>query len=305
MIAAEQNPIRASVATRNDSHSGNCKWLPAQILARTTDEVPRNPGRFATFLGVTAGWGSELTELMPLALVVALSPLSIIPAVLVLHTPRPKPTGLAFLVGWVVGLAALTAIFVEVSSLLGGLDKKPPWALWLRIVVGIALIVFGVFRWLTRKRSAHSPAWMRTITTVTPGRAAVIAAVLVVANPKVLFICAAAGLAIGSAGLGITGAWISVAFYVLVGASSVAIPVLATPWPVSGSTVRWPGSRTGWSDTTPRWWRSSWSSSDCCCCTRAFTACRSPVTRARPCDHLDPQGVRAAEATEAIVRQFR
>ena len=48
-------------------------------------------------------------------------PLSIIPAVLVLHTPRPKPTGLAFLVGWVVGLAALTAIFVEVSSLLGGL----------------------------------------------------------------------------------------------------------------------------------------------------------------------------------------
>ena len=253
----------------------------------------------------TAGWASELTELIPLALVVALSPLSIIPAVLVLHTPRPKPTGLAFLVGWVVGLAALTAIFVEVSSLLGGLDKKPPWALWLRNVVGIALIVFGVFRWLTRKRSAHSPAWMRTITTVTPGRAAVIAAVLVVANPKVLFICAAAGLAIGSAGLGITGAWISVAFYVLVGASSVAIPVLATPWPVSGSTVRWPGSRTGWSDTTPRWWRSSWSSSDCCCCTRAFTACRSPVTRARPCDHLDTQGVRAAEATEAIVRQFR
>ena len=69
---------------------------------------------------MTAGWASELTELIPLALVVALSPLSIIPAVLVLHTPRPKPTGLAFLVGWVVGLAVLTAIFVEVSSLLGG-----------------------------------------------------------------------------------------------------------------------------------------------------------------------------------------
>ena len=50
---------------------------------------------------------------------------------------------------------------------------------------------------------------------------------LVVVNPKVLFICAAAGLAIGSAGLGTAGAWISVAFYVLVAASSVAIPVLA------------------------------------------------------------------------------
>jgi threonine/homoserine/homoserine lactone efflux protein len=171
--------------------------------------------------------GSELSELIPLALVVALSPLSIIPAVLVLHTPRPKPTSLAFLAGWIFGLTALTAIFVEVSSLLGELDKAPPWASWLRIVVGIALFVFGVFRWLTRKRSAHSPAWMNKITGATPGRAAVIAAALVVVNPKVLFICAAAGLAIGSAGLGTAGAWISVVFYVLVAASSAAIPVLA------------------------------------------------------------------------------
>jgi len=171
--------------------------------------------------------GSELTELIPLALVVAFSPLSIIPAVLVLHTPRPKPTSLAFLAGWIFGLAALTAIFVEVSSLLGGLNKAPTWASWLRVVIGIALVVFGVFRWLTRKRSAHSPGWMKKITSATPGRAAVIAATLVVANPKVLFICAAAGLAIGTAGLGASGAWISVAFYVLIAASSVAIPVLA------------------------------------------------------------------------------
>mgnify|MGYP002651848295 FL=1 len=176
---------------------------------------------------MSAGLASELTELIPLALVVAISPLSIIPAVLVLHTPRPKPTSLAYLGGWIFGLTALTAIFIQVSGLLGGLDETPAWASWLRIVIGIALIVFGVFRWLTRKRSAHSPAWMDKITSATPGRAAVIAAALVVVNPKVLFICAAAGLAIGSAGLGTAGAWISEAFYVLVAASSVAIPVLA------------------------------------------------------------------------------
>ena len=190
---------------------------------------------------MTASLGSELTELIPLALVVAISPLSIIPAVLVLHTPRPKPTSLAYLAGWVIGLAALTAIFVEVSSLLGGLDKAPSWANWLRIVIGVALIVFGVFRWLTRKRSAHSPAWMKKITGATPGRAALIAAALVVVNPKVLFICAAAGLAIGSAGLGTAGAWISVVFYVLVAASSAAIPVLA--YAVAGERLDGPLTR--------------------------------------------------------------
>jgi hypothetical protein len=174
-----------------------------------------------------------LTELIPLALVVALSPLSIIPAVLVLHTPRPRPTGLSFLAGWLIGLAALTVIFVEVSNLLGGLGDKPPgWASWLRIVVGAALIVFGIYRWLTRKRAAHTPAWMQSLGKLTPARAGLAAAGLTVANPKVLFMCAAAGLAIGTAGLGSTHVWIAVVWYVAVAGSTVAIPILA--YAVSG-----------------------------------------------------------------------
>jgi threonine/homoserine/homoserine lactone efflux protein len=127
----------------------------------------------------------------------------------------------------------LTAIFVEVSSLLGGLGNKPPgWASWLRIVVGAALIVFGLYRWFTRKRSADTPGWMRNLTTVTPIRAAGTAAVLTVLNPKVLFICAAAGLAIGTAGLGTTHAWVAVVWFVAVAGSTVAIPILA--YTVSG-----------------------------------------------------------------------
>jgi len=184
-----------------------------------------------------------LTELIPLALVVALSPLSIIPAVLVLHTPRPRPTGLAFLAGWFVGLAALTAIFLEVSSLAGGLRDHPPgWASWLRIVVGAALIVFGVYRWLTRKKSEHSPKWMQTLSKLTPAKAGGAAVALTVVNPKVLFICAAAGLAIGTAGLDrATDRWIAAAWYVAVAGSTVAIPILA--YAVSGDRLDAPLAR--------------------------------------------------------------
>ena len=175
---------------------------------------------------------SVLTELIPLALVVALSPLSIIPAVLVLHTPRPRPAGLAFLAGWLIGLAALTIVFVEISSLFGDLGKPPGWASWLRIVIGAALVVFGVYRWLTRKRSAHTPAWMQSLGKLTPARAGLAALALSVVNPKVLFICAAAGLAIGTAGLGSAHIWIAVIWYVAVAGSTVAIPILA--YAVSG-----------------------------------------------------------------------
>ncbi|MGH3643582.1 MAG: GAP family protein [Mycobacterium sp.] len=180
-----------------------------------------------------------LDELIPLALVVALSPLSIIPAVLVLHSPRPRPTGLAFLVGWVIGLAVLTQVFVEVSSRLGGgLDKPPSWASWVRIVAGSALIVFGVYKWLTRTRSEHSPKWMNGFAKITPARAVVTAVVLVVVNPKVLFMCAAAGLAIGTEGLGRSGATLGLVYYVAIAASTVALPILA--YAVSGDRLDQP-----------------------------------------------------------------
>ena len=192
----------------------------------------------AAILGL-ARLTSVFAELIPLALVVALSPLSIIPAVLVLHAPRPRPTGLAFLVGWLLGLAVLTQIFVEVSNLLGGgLDKPPSWASWVRIVAGAALVVFGGYKWLTRKRSAHSPKWMSSFAKITPARAFITAMILVVVNPKVLFMCAAAGLVIGTEGLGRTGAAVGVVTYVAVAASTVALPILA--YAVSGDRLDQP-----------------------------------------------------------------
>ena len=173
------------------------------------------------------------SELVPLALVIALSPLSIIPAVLVLQSARPRPAGLAYLVGWVFGLAVLTQLLVEVSSLLGGgLGEQPRWAPYVRVVAGAALIAFGLYKWLARKRSEHAPKWMSSFTAITPPRAFVTAVVLVIVNPKVLFMCLAAGLAIGTEGLGRTGATLAVVCFVMLAASTVLLPILA--YAVSG-----------------------------------------------------------------------
>ncbi len=169
-----------------------------------------------------------LTGLVPLGLVVALSPITVIPAVLVLQAPRPRPTGLAFLAGWTVGLAAVIAICVQASHALSEEHKPPPeWASWLRVVLGAALVVFGIYRWFTRHDSTDSPGWMKKIATVTPARAAAMGAALVLVRPDVILICVPAGLAIGTAGLGFDGDWLAAAFFVIVAASTVAIPTLA------------------------------------------------------------------------------
>ena len=126
----------------------------------------------------------ELTELIPLALVIALSPLSIVPAVLVLHSPRPRPSGLAFLTGWVIGLVALTTLFIGVSGLLGGMGGQPPtWTSWVRIVIGVALIAFGIFRWLTRHSKPHQMPGTKHVTESGPVKAFAIGGAALPAPP--------------------------------------------------------------------------------------------------------------------------
>ncbi|MCK0175548.1 MULTISPECIES: GAP family protein [Mycobacteriaceae] len=170
-------------------------------------------------------WVSILLELIPLAMVIALSPLSIIPAVLALRSPRPRPAGLAFLAGWLLGLFALESVFLLLAGLVGNFDKPPPWASWVRIVVGLMLLGFALYRWLKRG-DGHTPKWMTKLTGLSPARSFVTAAVLVVVNPKVFFICAAAGVAIGTSGLGVAGAWSAAVYFVLIAGSTVLIPIV-------------------------------------------------------------------------------
>ncbi len=169
-----------------------------------------------------------LTKLFLLGLVIALSPITVIPAVLVLHAPRPRRASLVFLGGWLLGLAALTAAFVAASGLLGELREAPPtWASWTRAVLGSALIMFGIFRLLTRHRQTDPPRWMSPFAKLTPIRAGLVGAVLAPIRPEVLIVCATAGLAIGTGGFGDAGAWLIGAVFVAIAASTVAIPILA------------------------------------------------------------------------------
>lgn len=169
----------------------------------------------------------DLAEVVPLALVVALSPFSIIPGILVLHTPRPRPTSLAFLAGWTLGIAGVTAAFVGAADLAHGLGSQPASAPYVRIAIGIGLICWALYRWVTRKRSTENPRWLTAMTTIGPRRAFLTAATLTVANPKVLLMSAAAGMAIGTSSLRTEGAWVAVATFTVLAASTVAAPVLA------------------------------------------------------------------------------
>ncbi|WP_160145445.1 GAP family protein [Arthrobacter sp. SLBN-53] len=163
---------------------------------------------------------------MSLALVIAVSPASVVPAILILHTPRPLASGWSFAAGWAFSLAVVTGLFVKLSGSLptaGG--PAPVWVRPAIMALAVLLVLAGVLTWMRRGRAAHAPAWLRALDSVTARRALAAAPVLVMVNPKVLSICAAAGFSIGST-VGVH-AWADVAAFAVLASLTVILPVLS------------------------------------------------------------------------------
>lgn len=167
-----------------------------------------------------------LAELLPLAVAVAASPFAIIPAVLLLLGPRPRATTSGFLVGWALGVLAVAAVGTLLTEVVDRYADPPLWATWARIGLGTTLLVLAVRRWRARAATTEQPAWLRTLAQATPGSAVRTGATLSAANPKVMLLAAAAGVAVGSADLSATGAVAVLAGFTTLACVSVAAPLL-------------------------------------------------------------------------------
>jgi threonine/homoserine/homoserine lactone efflux protein len=169
---------------------------------------------------------TALGEVLPLAIGIAVSPFPVIPAILMLFTRRAGATSAGFLVGWVIGIGVVAAGFTALATLIESRDYPPTWASWLRILVGVTLAVLGVRQWLTRARRNDPPAWMQSIEDSTPLGAVRLGVLLSAANPKILLLAAAAGLAIGSEDLGAAAASAAIVLFTAISSSTVAAPVV-------------------------------------------------------------------------------
>ena len=167
-------------------------------------------------------------ELASLALVIAVSPASVIPAILMLHTPRPLAAGWAFAAGWTLSLTLATGLFVRISGQMSGAGGPPPhWIRTATVALAVLLIIAGLVTWMRRGRSTRAPVWLRALDSVTPLRAMTAAPVLVSLNPKVLSACAAAGFSVGATAQTSPTQWGDVTGFVLLASATVILPVLS------------------------------------------------------------------------------
>jgi len=162
-----------------------------------------------------------------MAVAIALSPFAIIPAILLLLSPRPHAAGGAFLAGWLLGVGIAAGMALATALPASDAAGTPAWAAWVRLLLGGALLVLGIVRWLNRHRAGSSPAWLQGMQGATPQRAFVLGLALSIANPKVLLLAIAGGLAIGATGDDGLHDLAKVLGFTLLASSSVAAPWLA------------------------------------------------------------------------------
>lgn len=174
----------------------------------------------------------SILHLLPLALALALSSVPIMAALFILLSPNRSRSAVPFLTGWVAGmlvvvtLCTLGAQFVPASRL----PRRPDEVVGqLEIAVGIALILVGIWSfWRARRREVKTvPAWLRSTETLGPFASFGLAFILNF-RPKAILLAVAAGLSLRADTDTIAEAAVAIALYTIVGASTVAIPIIAT-----------------------------------------------------------------------------
>ncbi|MER6187857.1 GAP family protein [Streptomyces sp. NPDC001652] len=150
--------------------------------------------------------GEAIGGMLASAVGVAISPLPLIAMILTLAAPKGRGNGLAFTAGWVAGLAAVVTVVVLFGSDGNGDGGEPlTWVAWLKLALGLLFLLMAVKQRNGRPRAgreAGQPSWMRTIDRFTPGKAAGLAVVLVVAHPKNLVLAVGGAVSIATADAG-------------------------------------------------------------------------------------------------------
>jgi len=158
---------------------------------------------------------------------VAISPVPVAALILMLFSASAARNGVAFLIGWLIGLTAvcLVAIALGIGS---GTDSDSGSIA--KVVIGLLFVLLGLRQWRRRPRDgeeAEMPAWMATVDRLSAIKALGLGLLLTAANPKNAGLAIAAAASISSQNLESGEQAVTVLAFVLLSSITVILPVAA------------------------------------------------------------------------------
>jgi hypothetical protein len=175
--------------------------------------------------------GQGVSEVLPFAIGIAISPVPIIAVILMLFSPRARVNGPMFLLGWVLGLSVVSAVvYVVTDSANAATDSTASDTVsWVKIGLGVLLLAVARRNWAKRPKAGETPElpkWMAMVDTITPIKALGLAVLLSVVNPKNLALAIGAAAGLGQLGISTEDAVVAIVVFVALASVSIAIPVL-------------------------------------------------------------------------------
>jgi threonine/homoserine/homoserine lactone efflux protein len=175
--------------------------------------------------------GKAIGEILPFAVGVAISPMPIVAVVLMLVTAKGRVNGPAFLGGWLVGIGAVGALLLLLASGGDAVENGAPatWVEWLKLVLGVLLLLVALRQWRGRPRGGEEPAaprWMTALEGFGPIKAAGAGTLLSAVNPKNLLLIVAGATAIAETGISAGEQAVTLVVFVLIASLGVGAPVV-------------------------------------------------------------------------------
>lgn len=179
-------------------------------------------------------------SLLPLAMAIALGPIPIIAIALMLQTPTPGRTSAGFALGWVVGMAALSAVLAALAGIIPEGDASHPrhWLGVVQIVLGVLLILLAAKKLRSRPTGdaeAEMPKLFGSLASTTPERSPVVGFVAAAINPKHVAFVLPVGTMIADHGLTGVETGVAIGFFTLLASATVLGPAIA--WRMSPTRV--------------------------------------------------------------------
>ena len=87
--------------------------------------------------------GTVVGDILPLALGIAISPIPIIAAILMLLSPKARATSIGFWIGWILGIVVGVGVFTLLAAVIPqpDTDQPQPVAGVIKILLGLLMIM--------------------------------------------------------------------------------------------------------------------------------------------------------------------
>lgn len=167
--------------------------------------------------------------LIPIAVAVAISTIPILTAVALLLSREKRNPSMAYLLGWVLGLFGVAALFslgLSATPKSVSARSSPTFGV-AETVIGLVLLALGAVLIFRRSKPKTASPWIDRLSGI-GAYSAFGVGVLLNLRVKALLLAAAAGLAVNAARPTLTESLIALAIYTVIGCATVAVPVLLT-----------------------------------------------------------------------------